>query len=362
MFENKTYENILQEMLERVPDDIDKRENSPMWNALSPAAAEQAKFYVWLDAILQLVYADTSAGEYLTRRIAEFGTYRKEATKAQRKGLFYDEDDSPYDIPIGSRFFIEERYYVAVNRLTEGQYLLECEEAGITGNTPYGEMLPLENIAGLARAELSDVIVPGIDEESDEALYARYQYYINEQPFGGNRADYKRKITAIDGVGGVKLFRTPAGGGTVGTVIIDASFSVPSTELIDNVQTEMDPVVNQGDGIGTAPIGHRLTVSGVAKEVINVETTLTLNSESTIGQVQADVESVIEKYCADLRKEWKDGESTDFLVVRISQIESRILVVEGVQDIGDTILNGVAANVELSPTQIPELGAVMLHD
>lgn len=34
MFEEQSYEAIMERMLERIPDDIDKRENSVIWNAL----------------------------------------------------------------------------------------------------------------------------------------------------------------------------------------------------------------------------------------------------------------------------------------------------------------------------------------
>lgn len=45
MFEDKTYENILQEMLNRVPDDIDKREGSVIYDALAPTAYSIADLY-----------------------------------------------------------------------------------------------------------------------------------------------------------------------------------------------------------------------------------------------------------------------------------------------------------------------------
>ncbi|WP_342505609.1 baseplate J/gp47 family protein [Sporosarcina sp. FSL K6-2383] len=362
MFEHKTFENILAELLADVPDDVDKREGSIIYDALAPAAMRLAEKYSDLDVVLRLVYADTSDGEYLGRRTAEFGVNRKRATAAIRKAIFTDTNSVALDVANGSRFRLNEIVYEVTDRITLGEFKLRAETLGIVGNQDFGDLLPVESIDGLGSAQLADVLVPGEDEETDEVLYDRYQDDINEQSFGGNRADYKKKIEEIVGVGGVKLLRTPAGGGTVGAVIIDSSFNVPSVGLVDSVQTEMDPVVNQGDGLGTAPIGHRLILSGVTKVVVDVETTLSLSGGRTVGQVQADVESVIESYYANLRKEWKDGEPTDFLVVRISQIESRIITVEGVQDVSGTLLNGIAANVDLTPTQIPELGTVTLHD
>lgn len=40
MYENVTYEDILQRMLDRVPDSMDKREGSIIYDALAPAAVE----------------------------------------------------------------------------------------------------------------------------------------------------------------------------------------------------------------------------------------------------------------------------------------------------------------------------------
>lgn len=68
MFEDQTFDEVMERMLDRVPADIDKRENSVIWNALAPAAAELAQSYIWLDTVLELVFADTAQGEFLDRR------------------------------------------------------------------------------------------------------------------------------------------------------------------------------------------------------------------------------------------------------------------------------------------------------
>ena len=44
-----TFEFILDRMLDRVPDTVDKREGSIIYDALAPAAAELAKTYMELE-------------------------------------------------------------------------------------------------------------------------------------------------------------------------------------------------------------------------------------------------------------------------------------------------------------------------
>ena len=69
MYEDMTYENILQGMLNRVPDDIDKREGSVIYDALAPAAYFLADQYFQLGNFVDLVLPDTALGEYLDRTV-----------------------------------------------------------------------------------------------------------------------------------------------------------------------------------------------------------------------------------------------------------------------------------------------------
>ncbi len=79
---------------------------------------------------------------------------------------------------------------------------------------------------------------------------------LSSQAFGGNVADYKQKINAMDGVGGCKVYRASEwnGGGSVKIVVINSEFEKPSDEMIENIQTLIDPETNHGEGLGIAPI------------------------------------------------------------------------------------------------------------
>ena len=52
-YEDITYEVILQRMLDRVPNNMDKREGSIIFDALAPAAVELQLMYIELDTILK---------------------------------------------------------------------------------------------------------------------------------------------------------------------------------------------------------------------------------------------------------------------------------------------------------------------
>lgn len=358
MYEHMTFDFILQRMLARIPDSIDKRQGSVIYDALAPAAAELAQMYIELDINYNLSFADTSSGEYLTRKAAEFGVNRNQATAAVRRGLFYNANNALIDVPIGSRYAIADLTYTASQRISTGTYRMTCESTGTIGNEQFGTLLPIDYVANLARAELSDVLVPGEDEETDDALRHRLYETVNEPAFGGNISDYKNKINSINGVGATKVYPVWKGGGTVKCTIIASDWSVPSSALVDEVQTIMDPTVNSGQGIGTAPIGHEVTIAGVTSHTINIETTLTLASGVTPPQVQAEVEAVIDSYLLELRKDWSNQQQ---LVVRTAQIDARLLTVTSVEDVSDTKVNGTAANLTLESDEIPVLGTVVIH-
>ncbi|MDR9857821.1 baseplate J/gp47 family protein [Paenibacillus sp. VCA1] len=358
MYEHMTFDYILDRMLSRVPDTIDKREGSVIYDACAPAAAELAQMYIDLDINYNLSFVDTASGEYLSRRTAEFGVNRAAATPAERKGLFYGSGDAPMDVPLGSRFAIEDLTFVAKERITAGVFKLVCETAGTVGNFQFGALLPIDYVANLSRAVLGDVLVPGEDEESDDALRERCYEAVNEPAFGGNVADYKQRINKIPGVGATKVYPVWQGGGTVKCTIIAADWTPPSQTLVEEVQTIMDPTVNSGKGIGQAPIDHVVTIFGVAGVTINVETTLTLAAGVTPGQVQADVEAAITSYLLELRRDWHNQQQ---LVVRTAQIDARILTVAGVEDVAGTSINGTPANLTLGSDDVPQLGTVTIH-
>lgn len=351
MFESMTYEYILNRMLNNAPSGIDKREGSIIYDALAPAAAELAQAYINLDIILTETYGLTASREYLIRRAAERGLIPEEATYAVAKGQFN------IAVAIGSRFNID-KYNYAVTELisdTDHTYKMVCETSGNEPNSYVGKMIPIEYIDGLKSAELTEILIPGEDVEDTEVFRLRYKASFNNQAFGGNIADYKQKVKALDGVGGVKVYRAKYGAGTVGITFSDSENKVPSAELVNVIQTAVDPVVNTGEGLGIAPIDHRVTVSAVTGRSLAISTSITYSEGWSFVDAQPYIETVIDEYFSGLNATW---ESNTALIVRISQIESRLLDLDAVLDITGTTIEGTAANCILGADEIAVRGSV----
>ena len=349
MYENVTYESILQRMLERIPNTMDKREGSIIYDALAPAAIELQLMYLELDVIMRESFADTASREYLVRRAAERGIAPESATNAVLKGVF-----TPSDINVlGKRFSCNTLNYTVTECIGNGEWMLQCETTGKEGNATFGALIPIEYIDGFERGELTELLIPAEDEEETETFRQRYFDSFESHAFGGNVADYREKTNSIDGVGATKVTPVWDGGGTVLLTIVDSNFRKPSQELIAVVQETIDPM-EDGRGVGIAPIGHVVTVRGAEELQLNVTTSITFGSGYDFDSLKDEIDETIETYLAELRKDW----GGNYLTIRSSQIDARLLDIDGIIDIENTRINDMK-NLTTNGYQIPVLGGVV---
>lgn len=401
MYEAQTYGSILARMLQKalsINSNLDTREGSLVWYGDAPAAVELQNLYIALDTVLNETFADTATRPYLILRAAERGLSPQPASPAILQMAI---TPTTLFLPLNTRFSIGElNYYVSADR-GSGNYELTCETAGEAGNNYTGTVIPIEYVDGLETCKITSVLVPGEDEEDTELFRQRYLNSLNAQAFGGNQIDYIEKVNAIPGVGGVKVYRAwngdlkPANmippkeaeawieglsgvpepvklwldtvyaaaknnmftvGGTVKLVVINSTFTVPSPTLVEQVQTAVDPLQNAGEGVGIAPIGHVVRVEGVQEETVDLGFALYYQRGWSWEDVSGYVTEAINGYFLELAQSWADQDEA--LVVRISQIESRLLGITGILDIANTTINEKAANHTLALDHIPVLGSL----
>lgn len=369
----QTYQNILTQMLDQVPATFDKRDTSPIPTALGPAAYALEGFYISLNQVQLAAYIQTATGQALDYLAVIAGLTRYPASAAVRLGIF------DMAVPIGSRYStingadsINFQATAATTGETEGDYYyqLTAETPGSIGNEYTGPILPITAIPGLNSAQITDILVPGDDEESDEDFRARIIEALNDRPFGGNIASYRTYIMAIDGVGAVQVYPTWNGGGTVKCSVLGADFLPASPTLIENVQNAVDPPPNQGLGLGTAPIGAQVTIVAPDTLTVNVSATLQLASGYAIGQVQTPIQQAIENYMLSVRQEWATPVNTTSVEyqanVYVARIVAAIVSVPGVVNATNVQLNGGTADLILTETgatqQVPITGTVTLSE
>lgn len=344
MNEIPTYEEILQRCLDRIPNTIDKRQGSIIYDALAPCCVELAQMYIELSGIYDQVFIDTAVGKALDKLVEQNGVKRKDATYALRKGEFN------MVVPVDNRFSDGENTYIVIENIVgTNNSILRCEQAGAVGNGYYGSLTPITYLQGLTKAELTDIIDMGDDIESDEDLRVRYMESVTAPQFGGNVSDYQNKVKSLIGVGGCKVIPIWNGGGTVKLIITNSQGGVPTSSLVNDVQEAVDPNQDQ-QGLGIAPIGHIVTVEGAAAKKIAVSATFTLESGVDPTDIQDSVNNVVDNYFKSLSVNW---DKEDNLIARISQLEIRLLGVAGVLDITNTKMNNSSSNLSLQSNEIP---------
>ena len=68
MYENMTFENVMDRCLARVSASVDKREGSIVYDAIAPAAAELAILYIELAYLMDRAFPDTETSDDLTKK------------------------------------------------------------------------------------------------------------------------------------------------------------------------------------------------------------------------------------------------------------------------------------------------------
>lgn len=353
IYDGYTFDSLMNRMLNRIPDNLDKREGSIIWDALAPCALELENLYIELDYIRKNTFANTADREHLIRRAEERGITPFSATFSTVKAIFN------IKIPLNARFNYDKLNFFVTKYIGENsdnfEYELKCEELGEVGNISSGRLTPIDNIEGLARAEIISLLIPAKNEEDTEDLRTRYFESVFLEPYGGNIDDYVKKVSELSDVGGVKVYPVWNGGGTVKITIVDNKHNKPTEELIEKVQELIDPVPNQGKGMGIAPIGHTVTVVGANEEIINVNLSITFEKGYNYDMVKNSVNTTINEYLENLKKQWSRKE---YLILRSLQIESRLLNITGILDINSCTLNG-EVNLRLGEDDVPKLGVII---
>jgi uncharacterized phage protein gp47/JayE len=376
-----TYEYILTEALSKVPDNVDKREGSIIRDALSPCCYEAAKHILYLADIIEQTYIETANGLWLDGRVIEGGITRDPATYAKKLGVFKTQLDEPCQISIGQSFSTVGDTilnYTAVQVYTNedgdvvpGSYIMQCNTVGSVGNSYIGRIVPNDYIEKLASAEITTLLYPGEEEESDDSLRERFLANLMKTAFGGNIAQYRQWAKEIPGIGGVQVYPVWAGGGTVKLSIIDTDYNSCSSEFCQTILEKFDPENSGGEtglGLGIAPIGHKVTVSTPLPRTINVSGKITLLPGYKLETLMPDIKASLENYLLSLREAWEnsDDENNYSVTVYLGRINFAILNVKGVSSAYELKLNETDTDIKLTETsslqEIPVLGTVSLDE
>lgn len=373
-FQNKDYDYFLRKMLDAVPDNIDKREGSIIYDALAPAALVMGQQSLDMANVIKETYIKTASGEFLDYRAIEYGTSRYPATQTEAKAKVLNDKKEPLDnVQIGDKFASigDSPIFYAVTKVNDDLTVeLTAEVKGSSANSYIGQILPVTPNDLLSWAEITEITAPARDVESDDHLRARLLSSQSWIAYGGNVADYLDMTSKIDEVGAAQIYPTWNGGGTVKVVILNNDLMPASASLVQKVKNTLDPEDKQAEGYGLAPIDHAVTVTAPEELIVNVDISVKLDDTKVTRYVKDSITKAVEGYFQSLRKDWADinqklGRGYEETIYR-SKILSQVMLTEGVVNAKLPSLNGRDADIDLvfnnSKSQLPVVGTVTINE
>ena len=366
-----SYDSILNLMLEKVPNTIDKRPGSFIRTALAPIASIIFSGYFTMDIIQKYTFVSFAPSTFLDYRVAERGLSRKQATPAVRRVYFNIE------IPQGTRFSTingsSSVNFTVGNFIKKTDdfyyYQASCETAGIIGNGYTGPLQSITYINGLNVAQMDEILIPGAEIEDDESLRQRYYDSLREKAFGGNIAAYREELLKMDGVGAVQVWPFWKGGGTVLCTILTTEFALASDQLIEKVQIDICPPIEDETrpsqlGTGFAPIGASVTIATATEYKVNISFKVLIKVEAAYETVVEKCRASIEDYLLGLRKKWDEKTIDKDIIYKCNILYAQVLAAligsEGVLNITELSINGNNTDIYLTQSremqQLPFLG------
>lgn len=310
---------------------------------LTANAVEFEQVYAELAMMIEAGFADTSWGEYLTMRAAEFGVIRKAATAAVVTLKLTG--NAGASVIAGSLFATATgvQFYTATATTigSDGTTTItaKCGTVGAVGNVEAGTIINIPySIPGVASVTNEAAATDGYDEETEQDLKERYLLKVRMPATSGNEYHYKQWALSVSGVGQVKVQSCWNGNGTVKVIIVDADNATASSTLIKAVADYLETV---------RPMGATVTVTSPEPLAINI-------SANIKGTANADaVKEAVQNYFKST--------GFDTTYVSIAQIGKIILDTDGITDYSNLTLNGGTANITISDAQLPTCGTVTLN-
>ena len=356
-YEEYTYEYLLSRVLNRITTEypnIDTREGSMIYNAVAPAALELAIMYTELENVWNEGFMSTASRWGKIEKCREQGL--DIGVLESSPGKFQGEFN--VEVQIGSRWNLDLHNYIVesyVGKNADGnhEYVMLCETYGSSANSVTGDLTPIDYTnTELKLAKITDCLIEGENEATDEEIDAYYYNHVNGRITDGNVAQYESWCEEFDGIGRYKIFPLWNGNNTVKVSVLSTSNEVASSELIGEFQNYLDPGEN-GMGDGVAPIGAFVTVSTASPVALSVKVSVIPAAGRAIGSI----DDVCRAYFAEC------AYTTN--TVKVLELVAKILALPWVDDITDYSLSvgetysastAVTGNYTLGDEQIPVFG------
>ncbi|WP_317366331.1 baseplate J/gp47 family protein [uncultured Tyzzerella sp.] len=342
---DKTPNEILNEFLQEIPDNYEKRKGYFLWDIIKAISIRMCSTLKKLTFVASKLDVNNLKGVELERFIKQrTGIERKNATYSQ--GVITVKGNGT--VNIGDLFetdgLVRFEAIEQKNIIGTGTVNIECVTAGKIGNVPINSIKKMPvTITGINSCNNELQTNGGYDEETDTDLRNRYFERLREPATSGNIYHYKRWSKEVDGVGDARIIPLWQGHTTVKVIIIDNDRLPADESLVENVQEYIDPNIT-GEGRGQAPIGAFCTVISATPKGINISVKAIFSKNYDKEQLKKKVTENIGLYLKEI------AFKKDFLSYAI--VGSKILDIEGVLDYSNLTVNNQTSNIECQQEEV----------
>lgn len=362
----KTYEEIKADILSRITM-TDKREGSFVQDMISPVSLELEKLYAQFDRIVDMMFVDGLAGEYLDRRAAEYGMARKDGTKAQGSIILVGTASARPPVPSTSIYFETEdglKYFrsvtststTTVNGLLARYFTVEAADIGDDYNQPSGTVvIPSAVISNTTQAYFRTAATGGTNDETDAELKARLLERLQEPATSGNASQYRQWALEVDGIGDVRVFSQKnatvhsntfdSEAGAVLLVPVTTTKGQPSAAKVAELKNYIDALRPVGATVYTyRPLSKTLTLSA----------TIELDGSVELSEIISRFTEMFKSYIYNC--------VLKLYTIDYNRCLSMFYDIAGVSSVTSCTLNNGTSNVTVYETQIPVVGTITITE
>ena len=332
VFDTKSFEEFREEVLENISDRYSKIEGSYTSDIVAGVCRELEKLSENIASLESAIFVTADSGEYRIRRCADYGITRKLATAA----VITVTVTADTDTVLKSGAELTDSNGKVFFELTQATELTASVPTAVTAVcTSTGKLSIPENSIRFVSSVSGIVItneaqISGTDDETDEALFRRLQFRLQNQPGCGTAADYKRWALEIPGVG---YARVKGGAGEINTFIADDDCGPVSSAQISAVMANYDE---------KRPLGAVVGVSSATVRYASIAATVQLFDGYSLQEVQAAYEDRLHRYIGEIAFD----DRTD--VLTLARLSHYLVSVDGVEDITAFTLNNGSSNWNIS--------------
>lgn len=340
MYENQNFETIKQRTLDNINLPLRKNEGSVLDTFAGANAMSLAKCYIDMGDSISIGFIETSSGEFLDKRVKEFGVYRKLGKKST--GKIIAKGKAGTVLTNGTVFLCNNLAFVMLNDVEIGAgdniCYVEAMEVGIESNLSIDSQFKLKTqIEGFESATNSEAFKGGIDVETDEELKARFQKIVASPSTSGNKYHYEEWALEVDGVGKTYVYPLWNGNGTVKVLVVSNKNEPLTSDIVESAKLHIED---------NMPIGCQLTVTTPTTLSINVSANIELLNSYTVEDIKEDFETKLLEYLKNVDNE-----------VVYTKILGILAGITGVDDFNTLTVNGGTNNIAISIDKVPVIGS-----